>query len=167
MTSLVDDFPIHVKGPKKCHLVFHRYISLYIPVLLRLQNINPIIWCRKNDIPYAKILKKYIKSLSKDEYMLLLLLQAWLLRRIYDYGLQGKVNLRNICILSEDNTYLGKILYRYVRETESKEVISQVKKKQILSYSYIKLLLIPVYNILSIHFPICGLDDFETRESIP
>jgi len=167
MTSLVDDFPIHVKGPKKCCVVYHRYISLYIPVLLRLQNINPIFWCCKNDNFYAKILKKYINSLSKDEYMLLLLLQAWLLRRVYDYDLQDKVNIRNICNLSEDNTYLGKILYRYVRETESKDVISQLKKKQILSYSYIKLLLMPVYNISSIHFPICGLDEFQTRESIP
>ena len=116
MTSLVDDFPIHVKGPKKCHLVFHRYISLYVPVLLRLQNINPIIWCRKNDVPYAKILKKYINSLSKDEYMLLLLLQAWILRRIHDYGLQGKINLRNMKTGDQDLFKIDELIKKIINE---------------------------------------------------
>ena len=166
MTSLVDDFPICVKGQKKCCPVYYKHISLYIPVLLRLKNINPIAWC-ENGTVYATIIKRYMETLRDDEYMLLLLLQAWILRRIYDCDLQEVANLHNICMLIEDETNLGKILYRYVRETKSEELIIEIKKKKILSYAYIKLLLIPVYNVLNKHFPICALDEYQTRERIP
>jgi len=143
MTPLIDDLPFSYSQHTTTQKINKSAsTSLYVPIVLTLNGIDTMDWCHDN--PKNRIsckIRAYTKQLTQEQYRLLQVLQAWILKRICDTNFHSLSINAIRRFMEEDDTMLGKTVRHYLHEPDNAGLCLMFRKNGLLRVHYIKLIL--------------------------